>query len=290
VKNSVSILGAVVLLLLWLSSSLYTIDARELAVVTLFGEPVQEVKAAGLHLKAPWPIHELRRYDARAQLLNLDATELLTRDKKNLVVEAFALWQVTEPRRFLENVQTPEAAALRLADLINSRIAAALGQVDFSELLSTERTSEDLLPATVLADVSAAATARFGIEVLDVRLQTVGLPLQNEQSIYERMRAERSRTASRYRSEGEEQSRGIRARADREAAELLAEARRAAAEIRAEAEQKAAALYAESYAKDPALYRLLRELETSRVLLDEDATIILDPTTAPFSTLLGPSR
>lgn len=283
-------LGAAVLVLLWLASAVYTIDVREVAVVTLFGEPVQEIKDAGLHLKAPWPVHELRRFDARARLLDLDAAELLTRDKKNLVVEAFALWRVTEPRRFLENVQTPEAAALRLTDLISSRIAAALGQVDFTTLLSTERQAADLLPASVRDEVSAAATARFGVEVLDVQLRAVGLPLQNEQSIYERMRAERSRTASRYRSEGEEQSRGIRARADREAAELLAEARRGAAETRAKAEQQAAELYSRAYKQDPALYTLLRELETSRALLDEDATIILDPSAPPFSTLLGTGR
>ena len=289
-RNSVSVLGVLALLLLWLSSSLYTVDAREVAVVTLFGEPVQEIESAGLYVKAPWPIHDLRRYDARAQLLSLDATELLTRDKKNLVVEAFALWRVTEPRRFLENVQTPEAASMRLADLITSRIAAALGQVDFAALLSTERAGDDLLPVSVLSEVSAAATARFGIEVLDVRLQAVGLPLQNEQSIYDRMRAERSRTASRYRSEGEEQARGIRARADREAAELVAAARLSAASVRAGAEQEAAILYAEAYQQDPELYRLLRELETSRALLDGDATLILDATASPFSTLLDAER
>lgn len=284
------VLIAAVLALLWLSSAVYTVDAREVVVVTLFGEPVQEIREPGLHAKAPWPIHELRRYDARAQLLNLPAAELLTRDKKNLVVEAFALWRVVEPRRFLETVQSPEGAALRLTDLINSRVAGALGQVDFADILSTERQSADLLPSTVLLDVTQAAQARFGIAVLDVRLRHVGLPLQNEQSIYERMRAERSRTASRYRSEGEELALGIRARSDREAAEILADARIAAAEIRAKAEERAAILYAEAYRQDPELYRLLRELETNRALLQEDATVILDPDSAPFSTLLRVER
>ena len=289
-RDRLPALIAAAVALLWLSSALFTVDAREVVVVTLFGDPGQEIRAPGLHVKAPWPIHELRRYDARAQLLNLPAAELLTRDKKNLVVEAFALWRVAEPRRFLETVQSPEGAALRLTDLINSRVAGALGQADFADILSTERQSSDLLPATVLTDVSAAAQARFGIVVLDVRLRHVGLPLQNEQSIYERMRAERSRTASRYRSEGEEQALGIRAKSDREAAEILAEARASAAEIRAKAEERAAALYAEAYRTDPALYRLLRELETSRALLDEDATVILDPGEAPFSTLLRGER
>jgi membrane protease subunit HflC len=281
-----STLAAAALVLLWMSSAIYTIDSREVAVVTQFGQHVGNIVTPGLHLKAPWPLHTLTRYDARARLLPVDATELLTRDKKNLVVEAFALWRVSDPRKFMETVQTDEAAALRLSDLIESQIAAALGQADFVELLSIERTTAQLLPVGVVEDVNTAAQARFGIAVLEVRLRHVGLPLQNEQSIYERMRAERSRTASRYRSEGEEQATAIRAKSDREAAEILAEASRSAAGIRATAEQEAARLYAEAYREDPALYRLLRDLETDAALLDSDATIILSPSDAPFSTLL----
>jgi len=281
-----SVLAAAALGLLWMSSAVYTVDSREVAVVTQFGQHVDNIISPGLHLKAPWPLHALTRYDARARLLPVEATELLTRDKKNLVVEAFALWRVSDPRRFMETVQTDEAAALRLSDLIESQIAAALGQADFTELLSIERTTQQLLPPEVVSAVNTAAEARFGIAVMEVRLRHVGMPLQNEQSIYERMRAERSRTASRYRSEGEEQATAIRAKSDREASEILAEANRAAAGIRATAEQEAARLYAEAYRADPALYRLLRDLETSAALLDEDTTIILSPDSAPFSTLL----
>ena len=283
-----SVLAALALGLLWMSSAVYTVDSREVAVVTQFGEHVDNIVTPGLHLKAPWPLHELTRYDARARLLPIEATELLTRDKKNLVVEAFALWRISDPRRFMEKVQTDEAAALRLSDLIESQIAAALGQADVTELLSTERIADQLLPPVVLSQVHTEADTRFGIAVLEVRLRHVGLPLQNEQSIYERMRAERSRTANRYRSEGEEQATAIRAKSDREAAEILAEARRSAAGIQAAAEQEAARLYAEAYREDPALYRLLRDLETNTALLDEDTTLILSTETAPFSTLLEP--
>ena len=281
-----SALAVVTLGLLWMSTAIYTVDSREVTVVTQFGEHVDNIVTPGLHLKAPWPLHELTRYDARARLLSIEATELLTRDKKNLVVEAFALWRVSDPRRFMETVQNDEAAALRLGDLIESQIAAALGQANFTELLSIERTADQLLPAEVLAGVSTAAQARFGIAVQEVRLRHVGLPLQNEQSIYERMRAERSRTASRYRSEGQEQATAIRAKSDREAAEILAEANRSAANIHATAEQEAARLYVVAYREDPALYRLLRDLETNTALLDEDTTIILSPDDSPFSTLL----
>ncbi|MDP6932823.1 MAG: protease modulator HflC [Myxococcota bacterium] len=266
-------------------SSLFTLDEREVAVVTSFGAPVRTLLEPGLYFKAPWPIHEVVRYDSRTHLLDVEATELLTKDKKNLVVEAFAVWQVADPLRFLEAVGSAEAAELRLSDMIVSHIATSLGQLEFTALVSQEATSSTILPRTVRDDVANNARELLGIEVMEVRIQHLGLPLQNEQSIYERMRAERSRIANQYRSEGEEKAMGIRARADRQAAEILAESERTAAQVLAIAEEEAARVYAETYRADPELYRLLRNLDANRALLGEDTTVILDSDSDLFRAL-----
>ena len=253
-------------------ASLYTVDAREVAVVLSFGAPLRTVTEPGLYLKAPWPLHDVVRFDRRARVLVAPPSELLTQDKKNLVIEAFTLWRVEDPQRFLEAFRPPgvdvvrweelvSAAELRLGDLVSSRIAGALGKKEFTELLAVEAGSVELLPVEVADSITTHAAERFGVGVLDVRLRHLGLPLQNEQSIYERMRAERKRTANAYRSEGEEQATTIRAKADREAAEILAEADRAAADIAAEAEAAAARLYAETFREDPEFYRYLRSLD-----------------------------
>jgi membrane protease subunit HflC len=287
--------AAGVALLLLGGASLYTVDAREVAVVLSFGAPVRTVTEPGLYLKAPWPLHDVVRFDRRARVLVAPPSELLTQDKKNLVVEAFTLWRVEDPQRFLEAFRSPgvdavrwedlvEAAELRLGDLVSSRIAGALGKKEFTELLAVEETTVELLPAD--------AAERFGIGVLDVRLRHLGLPLQNEQSIYERMRAERKRIANAYRSEGEEQATTIRAKADREAAEILAEADRNAAEIAAEAEAAAARLYAETFRQDPEFYRYLRGLDAMQdvlnaaegqavLVLESDAEILEPLTRSP---------
>jgi membrane protease subunit HflC len=270
--------AAGVALLLLGGASLYTVDAREVAVVLSFGAPVRTVTEPGLYLKAPWPLHDVVRFDRRARVLVAPPSELLTQDKKNLVVEAFTLWRVEDPQRFLEAFRSPgvdvvrwedlvAAAELRLGDLVTSRIAGALGKKEFTELLAVETTSVELLPAEVPKAITADAAERFGIGVLDVRLRHLGLPLQNEQSIYERMRAERKRIANAYRSEGEEQATTIRAKADREAAEIMAEADRNAAEIASEAEAAAARLYAETFRQDPEFYRYLRSLDALQALL-----------------------
>jgi modulator of FtsH protease HflC len=273
------------LAVLWLTTSLYTVDSRETAVVTAFGDPVRTVEEPGLKLKAPWPIHTLRRFDSRAHILELDATEAFTKDTKNLVLTPFVIWRISDARIFMETVKSKEGAALPLKDVAVSRIASSIGEVSFSDVLNTSSDTLELLPSGLLEKINSD-TSRFGITVLDVRLRHIGLPVQNEQSIYDRMRTERSRIAKRYRSEGEEQASAIRAKADREAAEIRASAELAASEILSKAEESAAKLYAEVYAQDPALYELLRDIETSRATMQEGGTIVLDSTARPFSTLM----
>ena len=266
-------LGALPLALL--AASVFTLDAREVAVVTSFGAPVRTLLEPGLVMRAPWPLHEVVRCDARARVLEVAPTELLTSDKKNLVVEAFAIWRVADPQKFLEAAGGVAAAEAQLGDLVTSRVAAAIGKVELQDVLAVDSTTGDLLPASVRTDVATTAAERFGVEVLDVRLRHVGLPLQNEQSIYERMRAERLRIANAYRSEGEEQATTIRARADREAAEILAKAEREAAFVTAKAAETAALRYAEAYRADPALYELLGALDAYERTLGEDTVLVL---------------
>lgn len=270
--------------------SCFTLDAREVAVVTAFGAPTRTLTEPGLYLRAPWPLNEVVRYDARARLSEVPAAEMLTGDKKNVVAAVFAVWRVEDPRRFLESVRTFEAAESQLADLVTSRVASAVGSAPLTELLSSQAVDRPLLPDSVRTEVAAAARERLGIEVLDVRLRHLGLPLQNEQSIYERMRAERLRIANAYRSEGEQQAAEIRARADREAAEILAQAEREAGEVRATSEREAALRAAEAYRTDPQLFQLLGALDSYRAVLGKDDVVVLDGDSEFFRSLTDAPR
>ena len=287
------LLAAAALLTASLAGAVYTVDAREVAVVTLFGAPVRTVDAPGLYLRAPWPLHQVVRFDRRARLLTVPATEMLTQDKKNLVVEPFVLWRVSDPKLFLEAVGTPEVAETQLSDLAVSRIASSLGQREYAALMTVQAAGaapKPMLSSALKDSVAEVAARRLGIEVVELRLRTLGLPLQNEQSIYDRMRAERSRIANRYRSEGEEQAASIRAEADRKAAEMLADAEQAAARVEAGAEETAARLYAEAFARDPELYLHLRELEAFEALVNDDDTVVLQSDSALFRRVLEAQR
>jgi len=267
------------------AASVFTLDAREVAVVTSFGAPVRTLTEPGLYVRAPWPVHEVVRFDARARVVEVPPAEVLTSDKKNLVVEAFAIWRVADPQKFLEAVGGAEAAEAQLSDLITARVADAVGKMEMNTVLSPDSSTGDLLPSSVRDQVASIAVARLGVAVLDVRLRHVGLPLQNEQSIYERMRAERLRIANQYRSEGEEQATGIRARADREAAEILAKAEREAALVEAGAARDVAQRYAEAYRADPTLYSYLGALDSYREVVGDDTVLVLDSRNGFFETL-----
>lgn len=278
--------GALVGLLAWsVLGSVYTLDAREVGIVTMFGATVRTLTEPGLYLRAPWPLHEVIRIDRRSRLLAVPPTDLLTKDKKNLVVEPFIVWRVEDPGRFIEAVGSAAAAETQLSDLVVSRIASSLGQREFAELVEVGKTEATLLSPELRSALDEVAVARLGVRVLELRLKHLGLPLQNEQSIYERMRAERSRIASAYRSEGEERAASIRAEADRQAAELRAQAEEDAARIEATGEAEAARLYAEAYARDPELFLLMRQLSAYEASLDEDDVVVISSDSEAFRAL-----
>ncbi len=279
------ILLATLLVLGVAAASVYTVDAREIVVVTQFGRPVETVEEPGLKLRAPWPLHQVVRYDRRVRLLSVEPSEVLTKDKKNLVVEAFVLWRVVDPERFLEAVVVPAVAETQLSDLVMSQVAAAMGNRNFEDLMSVDEVPTSMVSEDLGSGLSALSWTRMGVEVMDVRLRHVGLPLQNEQSVYARMRAERSRIANAYRSEGKEKAVVIRAEADRTASEILATAEKDAALIRAKAEGAAARVYAQAYAKDPEFYRFLRRLEAYEAMLDEDSVMVIQSDGSLFGAL-----
>ena len=278
-------LAIIGLIFAWMSTAIFTLDARSLGVVNFFGETVQTVVEPGLHIKAPWPLHILKRYDRRTQLLVLEPTEAYTSDTKNVVLTPFVLWRVSDPKLFLESLRELEAVQAPLGDVVISRMAAAIGDVSFSDILSTEGAADRILPEDIKAQINTEVE-QYGIKVELVRLRHIGLPIQNEQSIYERMRAERSRIAKKYRSEGEEEALKIRAKADRDAVEIQANADRDAAEIIAKAEKEAAEIYATQYSQSPELYQLLIDLSASEATFQSGGTFIFESNERPFSTLV----
>lgn len=258
-----------------LKATLFSVDETEYALVTQFGKPVRTIRTPGLYAK--WPFQNRRRFDKRLQTYDPPASEFLTNDRKNLVVDNYVCWRIDNPAQFLQTVYDVPGAENRLHDVVWAEVSAALGQVQMSDLVSVEASGTHLsdLMDQVTADCRRIAAANYGIQVVDVRIKRLNLPEQNKQSVFKRMRAERERMAKQYRAEGEEEATKIRATADKQREKILSEAYRQAEKIRGQGDAEAARIYAAAYGRDPAFFKLLRTLDSYKKVFTQDTTVIL---------------
>jgi membrane protease subunit HflC len=280
-------LAAVLVLLVALASALVVVDETEHAVITQFGRPVAVLSDAGLHAKLPAPLQRVTRVERRILFTEQPATELLTSDKKNVVVSTYVSWRVADPLRFLTSLRTREAAEARIAALVQSELGSTLGNLPFSDVVPapTDGGGLEQVEERVQRACHDAALRDFGIEVVSFGVTRLGYPAQNLQSVFARMRAERERIARGFRSEGKAAAQKIRAEADRERSGVLADADAQAQRSKGEGEAEAARIYAEAYRGHEAFYRFLRTLESYEKVLQENTTLVL-PADSPFLELL----
>ncbi|MBI4321814.1 MAG: protease modulator HflC [Chloroflexi bacterium] len=264
--------------LLFLAGNLifFSVDETQYAVVTQFGEPIQAVTRPGLQWKWPEPIQSVTFYDNRIMVLNPNKAEFLTSDKKNIVVENYVAWRITDPILYLKSLQDRSRAETRLADIVSSGLGTALGKQELASLVTTEQGAMKL-PA-MLGDVmrtSDTQAQKYGIKVVDVRAKLLNFPEKNRLSVFSRMKSEREAIARKYRSEGSEESAKIRAEAEREQRVIVSEAYAKAEKLRGEGDAEAIRIYAEAYGKDPEFYKFLRTLESYGKFIDDKTTVVL---------------
>jgi membrane protease subunit HflC len=260
------------LLLVVASRMFFSVSESEQAVITQLGRPVRLVQTPGLHVKVPF-LQQLTVFEKR--LLDYDSAPapVITRDKKNLVVDNYAKWSIQDPLKFLQTVHNEAGAQARLDDIIYSKVREQLGLHDLAEVIATAR---DAIMRAVTKS-SGEAAAAYGIAVVDVRIKRADLPSENAQAVYGRMRTEREREAKRYRSEGQEEALKIRAETDKQRTIMLAEAYEKEQAIRGEGEAQAIRIYAEAFQQDADFYTFVRTLEAYRKSLKAKTTLLLPP-------------
>jgi len=273
-----------VLAIIVVNSSMFIVDESEHAMVLRFGRVVSEINEPGLNFKWPAPIDRVSRFDKRTLYQQIPRTEFLSADKKNVLVSSFLTWRIQSPRLFLEAMSNRDAAEPRLSALVKSSLGAALGNHPFTDYIpevpdetSPEESSRNLLrlEKMVFDGISDVALEDYGIEVVTFGISRFGFPDQNLRAVFARMRAERERIASSYRSEGAAEAKKILANAERERQEILARAESKSEILRGKSEAEAAAIYSEAFATDPEFYEFLRKLETYEKIIDEKTTVIV---------------
>lgn len=302
----------VILAVLVLRSSLFTVDASEFVYRTQFGAHVatydgRDANDAGLHFKWPWPIETVQRIDRRLQYLDLPGAELLTRDRERgtidqtLTLDAYVCWRIAtreDVDRFIRRVGSVTGAQALLDRDINNELGAAIGRMELADLISTEpgkvdrereRLREQLLdqPSAGGPGLRARARQEYGIEVVDIRLRRSNHPPAVRPAIFERIISERDRKAAEYESRGERLAANIRSETELEVGKLKADAEGRSIEVRGKADAAADRILNETQMRRPEFYAFLKELEDLQRLLSTGKTVLL-LSTKRFKTLSEP--
>lgn len=263
-------------------SSIFIVDETEQVVILQLGKPVKTVTNPGLNFKLPFPFQEKITFDDRLLEYDSPPEEILSKDKKSLIVDNYVRWKIVDPLQFLKTVQAVPTAKSRMDDIVYSELRRELGTHDMVEIITENR--EEIMD--IITKQSNSATLAYGISVVDVRIRRVDLPAENEESIYARMEAERKRQANKFRSEGEEEAQKIRAATDRDKTIILADAYKEAEKIRGEGDAKAVQVYAKSYSADPKFYEFVRTLDAYKKVVDDKTTLVLPSDSKLFKLLM----
>ena len=267
----------------------YIIDESEQGVLTNFGKIVPPVKDPGLHFKLPTPISVVYKLDRRVRpLMNLKQ-ELITEDQKNVLVDGYLLWRVSDPIRYVEAIRTEANAVKRLSDLYRSSVGIVVSNKSRDAFVSLGLQHQDITKASqeILDQVKQVAAADYGIEVVRAGLVEYTLPAANRPSVIQRMISERARIAARYRSEGEERAIGIEAFAINEHEKIMAAAHAEATTILGRAEADALEALATAYREDPDFYKFIRALDSYDSIIDKNTTLMLPADNEMFKYLDG---
>ena len=305
------IIAAIVLIPL--AASLYTVKEGKQVIITQFGKPVGNPKTtAGLKIKVPF-IQDVNVLESRILEWDGSPTDMPTKDKLYISVDAFARWRIKDPLQYFLRLRDERSALSRLDDILGSEIRTAVAKHELIEIIRTTKTREPLkddsivgsnkavgilVPITkgrkiVEGEIFKAAAPKieiFGIELLDIRFKRINYNDSVKIKIYERMMSERNQIAERFRSEGNGEAARILGSKERELNKIQSEAYQRVEEIRGEADSRAAEIYANAYNKDAdsiEFYTFTKSMDTYRKVLDPKMTLILSTESEIFKYLKG---
>jgi membrane protease subunit HflC len=281
-------LGLVVLALVVIGivMSVFYVDQRELAIKFRFGEIVDSDLPPGLHFKIPI-VNNVQFFPARIQTITNPQELFLTREKKNLFVDFFIKWRINEVADYYRATRGEQlVSSQRLLEMVKDGIRAEFAKRTVPEVVTAERRE---LMAEVLSKATSSA-AQLGIDVVDVRVKRIEFSEDVSESVFNRMRQERARTAAELRAEGAELAEQIRADADRQRTVILAEAYRDAEIVRGQGDARSAEIYADAFEKNAEFYRFYRSIEAYRNSIGTENDILVLDSSGDFFQYLHEPR
>jgi membrane protease subunit HflC len=274
-KKWIIIAVVVLIALIGVSNSVYTVQEGEFAYITQFGALVSIRPDAGLAFKIPF-IQDVNRLTKKQMIYNVNSSEVLTADKKAMIVDSYSIWKIVDVTTFIRTVNNIGEMQKRIDASTYSVIKNLMGQMEQSEIISDGEADRTSLNNQITEQV-AASLKPYGVEILSVEVKRFDLPDDNTTAVYARMISERSQMAASYKAEGEYEAAKIRNETDKEIEITIGQAQAAAQRLRGEGEEEYMRILKELY-NDPAkaeFYLFVRELEAMKKSLQGEKTIIL---------------
>ncbi len=298
----VVVVGSIILC----ASSFYVVDVRTQAVVTQFGKPVRTVTEPGLHVKVPF-IQTVRYFEKRIIEWDGEPSDILTRDKENIGVNTWARWRIMDPLKFYTSLGLENRGQGVLDEVIESAVKNVVSAYPLDEILrDTNRkltyTTEELEKAELQKKIhidkgrtnlvkeirtmaNKGLTERYGLELVDVRIKHINYVSTVIPKIFDRMRSERMRIASKYESEGRREEAEILGQMKKELEGIESEGYKVAIETRGVADAEAIRIYADAYKKAPEFYTFTKTLETYKKTISNKTRLILSTDSDYFQYL-----
>lgn len=280
----ISILIAGFIALMLLSSTMFVVDQRRYAIVFSFGQVKQVIREPGLHFKMPPPFQNVLYLDNRIMTIESpDAERYITAEKMNILVDTYVKWRIgreeNQPKLYFVTFGGDESRARdRMSQIIKAALNDEITKRTVRDVISGQR--GQVMEAIRKKVVDEAR--QIGVEIIDVRLKRVEYVEQINNSVYDRMKAERVRVANELRSTGSAESEKIRADADKQRTVILAEAYRDAEQIRGEGDAKASQVYAEAFGRNPEFYKFYRSLEAYRATFKNKGDVMVVDSSSDF--------
>ncbi|HEV7813959.1 MAG TPA: protease modulator HflC [Janthinobacterium sp.] len=266
--------------MLLLSSTIFVVDQRKYAIVFALGEVKEVISQPGLHFKLPPPFQNVLYLDKR--ILTIESSEsdrFITAEKMNILVDAYVKWHIVEPRLYFVSFGGDENGARdRMSQIVKAALNDEITKRTVREVISGQRGKV----MEAIRDKVVTEAKQIGVEIIDVRLKRVDYVEQINNSVYDRMKAERARVANELRSTGLAESEKIRADADKQRTVILAEAYGQAEKVRGEGDAKASQIYAQAFGRNPEFYKFYRSLEAYRATFKNHSDVMVIDSNSDF--------
>lgn len=286
----------VVIVLIALFGSVYSVDETEQVVLTQFGKAIGDpITEPGLRFKLP-VIQQANYFPKNLLEWDGDPGQIPTLDKTFIWVDTFARWKIVDALKFFQTVNNVTGALGRLDDILDSAVRNYV--TSYSLIETVRRTDRELeyevgLEGTKETSYLGAVTLgrekivrgilnqaqpkleKFGIELVDLKIKRLNYVEEVQKSVYGRMIAERKQIAEKFRSEGKGEARKIEGDREKEMKQITSEAYRKAQEIKGKADAEATMIYARAYGQDPDFYSFLQTLDIYKEAMDKDSSLIL---------------